>query len=71
MNIGEYQVSKLTFTLDQLYSKYEELLDQYEELDGVRRQRVAALARNKFPHILDPNFKVARKPKQVCVCFAV
>ena len=57
MNRGEYQVSKLTFTIDQLYSKHDELLDQYDELEKKKVERMAALARVKCRHIFHPDYQ--------------
>lgn len=70
MNTGEHQVSKLTFTLNQLYAQYKNLLDEYDEVETARNNRIAALAKKNFAHVLDINFKAAKKPKKVRHCVA-
>lgn len=55
MNRGEVQVAKLTYTIDQLYDKYEALLSQLKQLEQSKTKRVAELSRKMFPRILKSN----------------
>ncbi|KAF6025466.1 hypothetical protein EB796_016242 [Bugula neritina] len=64
INTGEFHFSKLNFTLEALYDKYNALLDEYEALETIRDTRMAALAREKFPQILNPDYVVDNKAKK-------
>lgn len=52
MNRGELQVAKLTYTIDQLYDKYDALMLELEQLEQTKIKRTADLSRKMFPHIL-------------------
>jgi len=67
INTGEFHFSKLNFTLEALYDKYNALLDEYEALETIRDTRMAALAREKFPQILNPDYVVDNKAKKVLI----
>ena len=61
--MGEFQVSKLSYTIDHLYSKYDEMLDKFEILEQDRDSRLAQLARKQFPYILDHDYDPGKKGK--------
>ena len=63
VNIGEFQVSKLSYTIDHLYSKYDDMLDKFENLERDRDSRIAQLARKQFPYILDYDYEPGKKGK--------
>jgi len=63
--LGEFHVSKLAFTTNQLYIKYEQLVDKAERLELTRDKRIAELARKQFPFILDPEYDPNVKSKKV------
>ncbi|XP_067933042.1 uncharacterized protein [Watersipora subatra] len=64
MNNAEYQVSKLTFTLEQLYTKYNQLLDEYDQMEKTKMQKMSALAKRIFPHVLDSDYVAPTKSKK-------
>lgn len=63
MNIGEFQVSKLSYTIENLYQKYDNLLDEFEKLEQKRNSTVAQLARKRFPYILEIDYVPSKKGK--------
>lgn len=65
MNVGEVHVAKLTYVLEQLYQKCDEMLSDLEKLERIKDTRIAKLARELYPQILHPDYIPGRRRRKV------